>query len=56
VTTLLISPGIPLKVVQETLGHASISITGDRYAHVVSSMQQEATERVNGFFDHDDEE
>jgi integrase len=34
--------GIHPKVVQERLGHATISITLDTYSHVLPTMQEEA--------------
>lgn len=34
------------KIVQERLGHSSISMTLDRYSHVTPSMQQEAAARL----------
>lgn len=40
--SLLLRAGVPAKVVQERLGHASISITMDLYSHVVEGMQDEA--------------
>ncbi len=40
---LLFSDGVNPKIVSERLGHASIRITLDTYAHVLPSMQQEAT-------------
>jgi len=36
--TLLLSRGIHTKFVQELLGHAMISITLDRYSHVIPAM------------------
>jgi integrase len=36
--TLLLSRGVHPKFVQELLGHASITITLDRYSHWVPSM------------------
>lgn len=42
-TTLLIK-GVHPKVVQERLGHANVSITIDRYSHVIPSMQKDAAE------------
>lgn len=45
--TLALSSGkIHPKVVQERLGHSSISITLDRYSHVVEGMDREAAEIV----------
>jgi integrase len=33
-------------VVQERLGHSSISITLDRYSHVIDGMDRDAAETV----------
>lgn len=45
--TLALSSGkVHPKVVQERLGHSSISITLDRYSHVVEGMDREAAEIV----------
>lgn len=48
--TLLLSQGVNIKVVQERLGHESISTTGDIYAHVNPTMQQEAVRALNNIF------
>lgn len=40
--TLLLLQGIHPKVVSELLGHSTISITLDIYAHVLPDMQQDA--------------
>ncbi len=45
--TLALAAGVPAKVVQERLGHSSIAITLDIYAHVLPSMQKEAAERIS---------
>jgi integrase len=45
--TLLLSQGVHPKVVQEILGHSTISTTMDVYSHVLPSMQQEAITRLN---------
>ena len=37
-TTLLLSKGVHPKLVQELLGHATISITLDTYSHVLPGM------------------
>ena len=44
--SLMLKQGIHPKVVQERLGHASISTTLDTYSHVVPGLQQAA---ANGF-------
>jgi len=40
--TLLLGKGVHPKIVQELLGHATISITLDTYSHVLPNMQGEA--------------
>lgn len=43
--TLLLQAGVPVKVVSERLGHATISLTLDIYAHVLPAMDADAAER-----------
>ena len=45
--TLSLLAGIHPKVVQEMLGHASITITLDLYSHVLPSMQLDAAQRLD---------
>ena len=40
--TLLLQAGVPVKVVSERLGHATVMITLETYAHVMPGMQAEA--------------
>lgn len=40
--TLMLANGVPVKVVSERLGHASVAITMTTYAHVLPGMQEEA--------------
>lgn len=40
--TILLTQGVQAKVVQELLGHESITTTIDTYTHVVESLQREA--------------
>ena len=42
--SLLIAQGVPLKVVSETLGHASIRITSDVYGHLFDDAGAAAAE------------
>ena len=51
--TILLSLGVPAKVVQEILGHSLISMTMDIYSHVLPDMQQEAMDKMNDLFRHD---
>lgn len=48
--TILISMGVPTKVVQELLGHSNISITMDVYGHVLPSMQKDAMDKMDDLF------
>lgn len=45
--TLLLAEGVHPKVVQERLGHATISITLDTYSHVLEGMDREAANRLD---------
>lgn len=42
--SLLIKQGVPLKVIQERLGHASLETTADIYIHVLPGMQEAAAD------------
>ncbi|HZS04143.1 MAG TPA: site-specific integrase [Blastocatellia bacterium] len=44
--TLLLAAGKNPKVVSERLGHASITLTLDLYSHVLPSMQQGASDKL----------
>jgi integrase len=45
--TLLLTNGLPVKVVSERLGHAKTSITMDTYAHVLPGMQEAAADATS---------
>ena len=45
--TLRLVNGEHPKVVQEMLGHASITLTLDTYSHVLPGMQEESAARLN---------
>jgi integrase len=47
----LLAKGVHPKVVQEQLGHSSITITMDRYSHVIPSMDEEAALKVAAIVD-----
>jgi integrase len=47
VATLLLSKGMPIKVVSEKLGHSDVSITLSIYAHVLPEMQDGADEAMD---------
>ncbi len=44
--TLRLAAGVPLKVVQEELGHSSMSFTGDVYATVVDELKDRSAESL----------
>ncbi len=48
--TLLLTKGVHPKVVQELLGHSSISITLDTYSHVLPNMQEKAVKAMDEIF------
>ena len=48
--TLLLSMGVPTKVVQEILGHSTFGTTMNIYSHVLPTMQQEAMDKMDSFF------
>lgn len=45
--TLLLSANVHPKVVQERLGHSSITLTMDTYSHVIPGMQDEAADKLD---------
>ena len=45
--TWLLESGVDLKTVSQRLGHTSITITADIYAHVTDSMQRKAVEKLD---------
>ena len=48
--SLMLKQGVPLKVVSERLGHSSISVTADVYAHIVPGMQESAAKLFDDAF------
>ena len=48
--TLLLLKGIAVKVVSKRLGHSTISMTQDTYAHVLPEMQAEVVKVLEGVF------
>ena len=45
--SLLLQKGIHIKVVSERLGHSSVTITLDRYSHLLPGMQELAAQKFN---------
>ncbi len=54
--TILLAMGVDLKVIQQLLGHSTIAITADIYAHLLPAMQQDAMDRLDERFREDKEE
>lgn len=46
VATALLEQGVPMKVVQELLGHRTYKQTADTYAHVSETMQRQAVDAI----------
>lgn len=49
--TLLLTKGVHPKIVQELLGHSTISITLDTYSHVLPNMQEKAVRAMEDIFE-----
>lgn len=45
--SLMLESGVDLKTVSTALGHSSINLTADTYAHVTPSMLQSAAQRLD---------
>jgi site-specific recombinase XerD len=50
VATILLAAKIDLKLVSELLGHSSVAITPDMYAHVLPEQQQEIVDQMDDLF------
>jgi integrase len=46
--TALLEAGVHPKVASERAGHSSITVTMDRYSHVLEGMQRDAAQRIDG--------
>jgi integrase len=49
--TVSLANGEHPKIVQERLGHSTISMTLDRYSHVTESMQRDAAARFDAILE-----
>jgi integrase len=49
--SVMLTRGVPLKVVSEILGHSSIAITGDIYGHVSPDVSRQAMDLLGDAFD-----
>ena len=48
--SVMLTHGVPLKVVSEILGHSSIAITGDVYGHVAPDVSRGAMDILGAAF------
>jgi len=53
--SLLLAHGVPMKIVQEIMGHSNYQITADIYSHVLPSALTDAAETMNRIFSRADE-
>lgn len=44
--TMLLESGVPMRVVQEVLGHASMVLTADTYSHVTPAFKRQAADAL----------
>jgi integrase len=45
--SLMLAQGVPMRVVMETLGHSSITLTANTYSHVLPALQRQAAEAMD---------
>lgn len=48
--SLMLAQGIPLRSIQDILGHSSIGLTANLYAHVGEQLRREAAEAMDAIF------
>ncbi|MCH2212849.1 MAG: site-specific integrase [Fuerstiella sp.] len=48
--SLMIAAGVPMKIVQERLGHSDYTLTANTYSHLMKGAQAEAAEKVDRLF------
>lgn len=47
--TLLLESDVPMKVIQERLGHKTMAVTEQVYSHVIEKMNQKAKENFEKY-------
>jgi integrase len=47
--TMLLESGVPMKTVQEILGHASMMLTADTYSHVSPAFKRQGTDALDAY-------
>ena len=48
--SLMIAAGVPMKIVQERLGHSDYQVTANTYSHLMQGTQAAATEKADRLF------
>lgn len=48
--SFMLAVGVPMKAVQEILGHSSFQVTSDTYSHVLPELFDDAAERMDAIF------
>jgi integrase len=48
--SLLLTQDVPMKVVQEILGHSDYYLTANTYSHVIPELKREAADRLDALF------
>lgn len=46
----MLSEGVPMKVVQEILGHSSYQLTANTYSHIAPELRHDAARRLDALF------
>jgi integrase len=49
--SLMLTLGVPLKTIQEVLGHSSIAVTSSFYAHLGEQLKQQAADAMDAALD-----
>lgn len=44
--TMMLTAGVPLPVIAEILGHSTMRVTADLYAHIVPELRRDAADRL----------
>jgi integrase len=52
---LLLAQGLDLKVIREILGHSTITITADLYAHVMMGAKRQAAAQMDAMLGGNDD-
>ena len=49
--SLMLAAGVPMKVVQNRLGHSDFAVTANTYSHLLQGAQAEAAEQLDRLFE-----